>query len=457
MMTLRTAQVCVIDDEPEEYCHLIAALNSLGLGCVHVAGDKQEELPEKPFRGLRLVFLDMQLGTLGGADPRVITAHTAHVFSQVVSPESAPVVVIVWTKHRDYLTSFRESLFEAHPGYRGLFFFILLEKPHDPSALNAEQLKQAIDGELAKLQPLPLLWGWDALVQQAAWGVTAEICRLAVERAQLAVNEDETTESNKMLDAIRALLRVLIRTQEGKSDTPEGASQALLNVLAPVHFDRLENLPAKPELADAGDLMQQTVQPSSLDEAVALNSMLLIGAPRTDGQLFRPGTICKIIDADAFKVAFRLSLIDMARHICSNAVSANDERLGEWLAASQPVLLEISPACDYAQKKRPLMRFVAGFLVPLGQYEKQMKQSKDDGEGALRRLRSVRIRDLDADKIWLPIFVSWFVFTSPETTATPFLTPVGRLKDPALTDLRNWLSAQSARVGYLSVDPSPAS
>ena len=101
MNTLRTAQVCVVDDEPREYLYLLSALNSLGIGCVHVRGDRVEELPHEPFRGLRLVFLDMHLGTHGGMDARAVTAHTANVFSRIVSPESAPILVVVWTKYAE--------------------------------------------------------------------------------------------------------------------------------------------------------------------------------------------------------------------------------------------------------------------------------------------------------------------------------------------------------------------
>ena len=85
-------------------------------------GDKVEEL-HRAVSGLRLVFLDMHLGTNGGMDARAVTAHTANVFSRVVSPDSAPIVVIVWTKYAELITSFRNSLFEIYPVFRGRLFF----------------------------------------------------------------------------------------------------------------------------------------------------------------------------------------------------------------------------------------------------------------------------------------------------------------------------------------------
>jgi len=126
MRTLETTRVCIIDDEREEYLPLIQALSRLRVGCIHVAGDKVEDLPDEPLSGLRLVFLDMKLGTEG--DDNVVTAHTAQVFSRVVSPTSAPLLVVVWTKHKDLIETFRNRLFEAYPQYQGKLLFTRIEK-----------------------------------------------------------------------------------------------------------------------------------------------------------------------------------------------------------------------------------------------------------------------------------------------------------------------------------------
>src|ERR1700720_2071626 len=113
MTTLETTRVCIIDDEPKEYLPLIHAVSRLRFGCIHVAGDKIEDLPTKPLEGLRLVFLDMQLGS-EGSDDASVTSHTAQVFSRVVPSSAGPLLVVIWTKYADIVEMFQERLYEHY-------------------------------------------------------------------------------------------------------------------------------------------------------------------------------------------------------------------------------------------------------------------------------------------------------------------------------------------------------
>ncbi|MBN8246023.1 MAG: hypothetical protein J0L84_01115 [Verrucomicrobia bacterium] len=455
MNTLRTAQVCVIDDEPREYRRLLRALNSLRLGCVHVSGDKVEELPDTPFHNLRLVFLDMHLGTHGGMDARNVTAHTAAVFARVVSPDSAPIVVIVWTKFADYITSFRDSLFEARPIFRGRLFFIRMVKPQPPSKIDVSTLRQAIENELDQLAPLLLLWNWDALVQRAACGVTTELCRLASVQAQLAPTENEDDERRKMLSALNSVLRLLLNAEAGKALTKDAAASALLNVLGPLHSDRLENLAPKPELESAASLVDPGPAPTEPKQevVVVLNTMLLTGTPNGEGHPLRPGTVYHVSDSVHFETATGLSVKDIAAELCQKSLleSQNSGRFATWLEACRPVLLEISPSCDFAQRKRPIARFVGGLMVPKGSVN-QVKKRPDEGFSALRDLTEIKLPSLEPATDWVPVFSSAIVLSWPETKPAPFLVPLARLKEPVLADFRTWLSHQTARPGYLVVD-----
>lgn len=79
MTGLRTARAVVVDDERDEAMPVIEALSRLGIGSVYIRGDRLEDLPASPFPGVRVVFLDMLLGTVG--NERQIGAHTANVFA----------------------------------------------------------------------------------------------------------------------------------------------------------------------------------------------------------------------------------------------------------------------------------------------------------------------------------------------------------------------------------------
>lgn len=456
MTFLRTAQVCVIDDEPREYVPLARALNTLHLGCVLVRGDKAEELPNTPLQHLRLVFLDMHLGTTGGRTDREVTAHTANVFSRVVSPDSAPIVVVVWTKYADLIASFRNSLFQEYQHFRGKLFFVRWDKPQPPERVDETALRQRIVDELKSLHPLPLLWNWDTLAQRAACGVTSELCRLALSQAQLAGNENEQQEREKLLAALKIILGALMKAESGKALSQENAPTALLNVLGPLHCDKLENLPPKPDLQTAESIIDPAaaIAAPRPEVTTALDTMLLVGSPNTVLPAFRPGTIYHITDAAAFEAALGLTIKDMAKEVCLKELfnAESVEQLSAWLAACRPVLLEVSPGCDFAQQKRPVARLVGGFLVPKGAHCKKLKVRPEEGYGALRQIQHVKIVLLDQTTDWLPVFCSSIILSWSERKAAAFLTPISRLRETVLVDLRNWLSHQGTRPGYLSME-----
>lgn len=145
----------------------------------------------------------------------------------------------------------------------------------------------------------------------------------------------------------------------------------------------------------------------------------------------------------------------MAKSVCQEGlfVAGKEEALKSWLATVKPVLVELSPACDFSQTKRPVARLVGGFLIPR-EGVPLAKKAGLEGDSHLRSLPAVRLLELDATKEWLPHFSSQLLFAWPETLGggwEAFLKPVGRLREAVLSDLRDWLAAQSGRLGYLFV------
>lgn len=87
--------VCVVDDEEVDYKPILAALNEMFVSFVHLTGEVAK-LPASPFDRLRLVFLDLHLS---GNSSKTSASHTANVFRRLVSSDTAPVVVVIWSKY----------------------------------------------------------------------------------------------------------------------------------------------------------------------------------------------------------------------------------------------------------------------------------------------------------------------------------------------------------------------
>jgi hypothetical protein len=446
MKNLQTARVCIIDDEADEYVNLIHALSRIGLGCLHIEGTKEEDLPKTALSGLRLVFLDMQLGTTG--DENQITAHTAKVFSRVVAHDGGPVLVIVWTKHNHFVEAFKSRLFEKWPGYLGRLVFTRMDKPSPKSDIDPLKLEATIREQLEKNYPLDLVWQWEQSVHDAATDTTSALAQLAVKRAGVAVADDEPTMANKVRTAFKFLLRVMLDASAGRNAREESALRDLLSGLATIHADRLEHNSTAGVASSAPLLLKDKRPELTPAECCAVNAMLLVAPTDTDVTSLCPGSLFTFTDVESFKNTFGQEWIKIAEKAFDSNTTKPGER-SELLKVCCPVLAEVSADCDYAQRKRPVARIVTGLLVPAELANKLEDEEKLSGAAYLRQGIALTLQNPPGD--WLPIYVGQFAFSISPPTVPGFLQPIGRLRSGPLTELRLWLAAHSTRPGYLSV------
>jgi hypothetical protein len=118
------------------------------------------------------------------------------------------------------------------------------------------------------------------------------------------------------------------------------------------------------------------------------------------------------------------------------------------LGECQPVFIEVSGDCDYAQRKRPVARVMTGVLVPSTRVATLTEKGFRKAD-YLRHCVDLGFPNPKGD--WRPIFISHFVFSLSPAVVPAMLQPIGRLRSGPLAELRHWLAAHAARPGYVSV------
>ena len=113
----------IIDDKFEEALPLFRILSKDRVAVTFFSG-RIEELPPEPFRDVRMVFLDIVLEGLEGADDKTRISTLVNVINKVVSKENGPFILVIWTKHPEFIQNIQKALKEA-----GFYFLIVdLEK-----------------------------------------------------------------------------------------------------------------------------------------------------------------------------------------------------------------------------------------------------------------------------------------------------------------------------------------
>ena len=389
MNLLKTSPVVIIDDEEAEAMPVMRALGRLGVGCVYIPGDRVEQLPDPPIGGVRLVFMDMQLGTQGSS--RQIGAQAANVFRRSIDANAVPLVIVLWTKHEEHVQEFEKALYEGEPRFKTGTLVMRLEKPHSASDIDFDGIKNSIEALINKCSPLQFIWTWEQLAHEAAVQTSNKLGELVQARVALKTEVNNRSDEERLavwLDAARHVLRCLIDVAAGQNLNSETAYRDAIEVLAPLHQDRLEQEIIGRAGGDFSDVLGINWEGPSLQEEAATNSMLLVAPVHPDDMAVRPGnlymaqadlaesclhTMCRVNAERIGRDVLRPTKDESYRQLndkvekqrnCQQSgndintlENARDVRFRELLEKCKPVLMEITPACDYAQRKRQVRAF----------------------------------------------------------------------------------------------------
>lgn len=454
---LASPSVLVIDDEADDYSSILNALNDLHISAVWIQGTSLEQFPEKPFNRLQLIFLDLHLtNSLGKA----AASHTANVFRHVVSTETAPIVVVIWSKYANDVPPdeqetesqlFKRTLIEAEPKFENRLIFLEMAKPkkEERSADWNTKLQQQIAATLGNQTAIGLLWKWDGLVKNANSGLMASLTDLAEETAGGVTTQ--LTDGH-----LKEVLQRLSKAR-GEADLSDATAPGhLVAILSQLLMDQLEHASGPQALAAHGAWLNAAPTGKTKASVAAKMNGFLLTAGCTAGAIpYLPGTVYAAKDIESFLSVFGSDREHLEKTFCKTKRSlTNGALMDEWFTAVRPVLLEISPVCDVAQNKRRNAHLVGGLVVPSTKIG-QMKTGGDawavlppSGETTLT-LRWP-LDGFEADEVKL-VFHHSLKVTLNATAERQWFSPWFRLRELPTTAVRNPHMSHGSRVGYVSI------
>lgn len=343
---LSTSRVLVVDDKPAEAVPILTALGEVGVGCVYVKGDKVEELPAAPIEGIRLVFLDMRLAE--GGDQKTALSKTLHVLKTCVSEKTMPLVVVCWTRHQEDVAAFKEAAEKDFPGLRH-GAIVAMPKPTASSPDKWKNIHRRIRTTLREYGGFGLVWRWENVLHEAA---TETSQALAEASARMVAN---TTTVADWQEGVFSVCRELVRADAGRTADRRAVSNALFRMLNELAMDRIHHVVLTGPLPCVDKLIPGADPGLGLEDTARLNQMILVDPVASGDTSISPG-FTYVQSRGTPKCLFKKFGIGV-RFIRKYIKGQFDGRV-------TPVLIELSPACDFAQGQRPVCTFIAGLLVP---------------------------------------------------------------------------------------------
>ena len=158
-------KIIVIDDKFDEIKPLLTALGIMGIPSTYLDG-LQENLPTRPFLGVRIIFLDIVLGTEGTSDNNQ-AATVANVVKHIIGEKPNPYFIIFWTKHLESIDNVLRYLSSDNISPIG---HLMLDKPTSSNVIKTtKEIIDEIDLKIKDLGVFDYILTWENIIEKASY------------------------------------------------------------------------------------------------------------------------------------------------------------------------------------------------------------------------------------------------------------------------------------------------
>ena len=420
-----SGRVVIVDDEFREALPLIRTLSQRRVAVTFFRG-RLEDLPSEPFKDVRIVFLDIVLEGLEGADDKTKISALMNVVKKIISKENGPFVLAIWTKHLELTEKLQNALKEEE------FYTLTVNLEKDTFFEKKEgsdewtfkedkkdKLQRIIEEKIRAIDIFKVFINWENLIHDASSMTVNEI-------SKFSEFDDHWNDKMKRIffSFAKAQAGRLIENMEDR----EKITSALytFNQIFSDIFER--------------DIQQFIIEGISLEDGdigeevkVKINSRILIDtAPRNE---LYPGNVYKDQNAD---VTFIKEILNENR----------EDVLGSIAENSISIFVEVTPICDFVQRKAKMNRVIKGVLIP---------DSAGTDTGIWRRIKKHALFLYVSPTIHYEgkdyrMILDFRYFTSVKADELKGKNVLFRIRKELLSDIQIKLSSHINRTGVLYLE-----
>jgi hypothetical protein len=440
MTGLNGARVIVVDDDENDALPILKAFARKGIPTAFFDGSLSG-LPLKRDRllGVRLAILDMDL-IGGGVSNKSKAAALVKCLERILNPNNGPYAVLAWTNNPDLLEVFEDYVCLA-ANFPKPIFSVMLTKAECRNKReklgNLEVISKKLDDKLMQISPLMFLQAWEEKCFSAATEVTNTLSDLASSGAA-ELDEWRSLWKTQLLKLMHAMSGEAVGTKLSE-DLVLGGLYSSLN---PLHTDRLEsNTAALSASLNSTEIIKAPADPG-IERKARINSMLHLSFENLEH--FTAGNLYKFSSKRKPKwMPNPHQLLEDFIH-GKKGTEQTSKKIDKISKSSVPVLVEISAACDHAQKNIRVARFIFGLIVPAAERKKLNCRA-----GFIWEFGPFFLEKLIADAGQYYFYFSARDIVALDLKKALKMKAVARIRRQALSDLQFWLAHHSARPGMM--------
>ncbi len=446
-MDLTQTKVVVVDDKREAAQNLLKLLDRNGIAYnYYFEGGDMGNLPSAPMKNVRLIFLDFVLGTDGQTVKNKI-ATLLGVLENIIHKENGPYIIAAWTiNNAELLEPFKVALFASTDIPKPVMIIDMNKAAIMSSLRNIERkIKSTFDGT----NMFEIIFGWESNGQAALADVVKMLSDISVKNISTPplTLDQFSASAKKALE--RNMYRFAVSAAGEKNLTSD--THILIDAQTPfagIFHDNLEGYikSRTPELQKLSKKIYRNRSKSvpkytPAERAQMNNYFLLESSPEASikpGNIYKRDAILSKIHKTG-KVTFTKS--DFYNKPSTPTRLAHTQELNRRVI---PVVMEVTPECDYAQKKWKGAKFVSGILYP----EKYLDGGKTDDQMKSADKISPPIPLYYNNQVYFLVFHAGYQSVLP-LTQIKTIKPILRARKDLLVDIQHWLASHSSRPGKL--------
>jgi len=431
MITPENMGVVVIDDDINEATPLLDALYMNGIPVIYFTGQREgdKRLIKNPLYGIRVVFLDLFLiPAVSNAESQI--SNGISVLQNIISTSNGMFLIIAWTKHSDLMKPldpfFKAKLKEA--GFNTILLTLekgSCQKPEPDEEgkpiYDMDIISERVKEKLQEVRAFHLFMIWEDIIRKSSSRIVNDFS---------GFHEFDENWDRNMVDVFIKLAEGFSGKQLAVLDDKEKTKSALFSFNS-AFMDTLES-EIREYNTENVDISFPDV-PTSIDNNIIgrINTKLLLDM---NNNLTIPGNIYDYtgIETDIKKV--KPSDLFDPKYYKENKKQIKSE--------VEYIILEISPLCDYAQKKREICRILPGLLIP-SIYGEQIRERTD----YIYKSKLIKFEE----KLCCLIFDFRFL-ASIEPDKLKDKSPKFRLRYQLLVDIQSKLASHINRPGVMFVE-----
>lgn len=450
-------RIVAIDNKKEHLEQIQNGLFQAGLPCISILYDEAEGL-KLPYNwnpdSLRIIFLDLNLTTIENIHGNV--GRAVDPIAEVLEglKIQGPYLIAFWTSYPEEVKELMVKLAERSQDIQLPVDFVTIDKePFLTSSgghLNTARLKNAIAAELSKNKIFLAMLAWESEVEGAALRTFDRLHRLVANRqaggCSLAGKD------------LSDLLRNLAMTAWGKEHAMKNPCNAVTSGLSPLLLDSLDEIISNKnyvkiwESAIKGNVEDWNRKLPSHVPGARLNSHCMVDMnsndPRSRGAWLKFKDLA-VATSKLWISCFGQPYNDIVKEFVNLERCKKDDKPDDICAKVSLGLLECTAACDYANNKAPLRRYILCALVPkdLGKYTKW-------SGGSTKHAAILQLDELSIDDtVYLPYLN--FKFTLQITPKHRILKKnmiemIFRVRNQVLADISTHYAFHTTRPGTYS-------